>query len=319
MISESIFLGQSVSSHTKSRWKQNGITVAGGNGQGSQLNEFRWPKNIFVDDDNQCFYVVDWGNDRILEWKFGAKNGKVVAGGNGRGNHPNQLNQPMDVIVDQANDILIISDWGNRRVVQWPRRNGKAGQTIISNVDCSRLATDSNGDLYISESEKNRVKRWTIGDTSGTIVAGGNRRGDQLNQLDHPTYIFVDHKHSIYVSDNENHRVVKWIKDGEEGIIVAGGNGKGNDLTQISHPMGIVVDQMGIIYVVDSHNHRITCWTEESKEGFIIAGGNGKGQRPDQLHSPVGLSFDRQGNLYVVDSDNGRIQKFDIDLEKNSA
>jgi sugar lactone lactonase YvrE len=253
-----------------------------------------------------------------LEWKFGAKNGKVVAGGNGRGNQSNQLNQPMDVIFDQSNDSLIISDWGNRRVVQWPRKNGKSGQTIISNVDCSRLAMDSNGDIYISEAEKNQVKRWTIGDTSGTIVAGGNRRGDQLNQLNHPTYIFVDHKHSIYVSDNENHRVVKWIKDAEEGIIVAGGNDKGNELTQLSHPMGIVVDQMGILYIADSHNNRIMGWPEGSNEGFIIVGGNGKGKGPDQLHSPVGLSFDRQGNLYIVDSDNGRIQKFGINLDKKS-
>jgi hypothetical protein len=80
--------------------KLNGITIAGGDGQGSQLNEFHWPKNILVDDDNQCFYVVDWGNDKILEWKFDAKNGKVVAGGN-------LLNQPIDVILDQDNNSLL--------------------------------------------------------------------------------------------------------------------------------------------------------------------------------------------------------------------
>ncbi len=254
-----------------------------------------------------------------MEWKFDVKSGKVAAGGNGRGNQSNQLNQPMDVIFDQSHEFLIISDWGNRRVVQWPRKNGKSGQTIISNVDCSRLTMDSNGDLYISEPEKSRVKRWTIGDTYGTIVAGGNHRGDQLNQLDEPIYIFVDNKHSLYVSDNENHRVVKWIKDAEEGIIVAGGNGKGNDLTQLSNPMGIIVDQTGFLYIADSHNNRIVCWPEGSNEGFIIVGGNRKGKGSDQLHNPVGLSFDRQGNLYVVDSDNGRIQKFDINLDKKSS
>jgi sugar lactone lactonase YvrE len=250
-----------------------------------------------------------------LEWKFGAKNGRVVAGGNDRGNLSNQLNQPMDVILDQDNDSLIISDWGNRRVVRWPRRNGKNGQTILSNLDCSRLAMDSNGDIYVSESEKNRVKRWEIGEKSGTIVAGGNRRGDHLNQLHHPTYIFVDVNHSVYVSDNENHRVVKWIKDAEEGIIVAGGNGQGQELTQLSHPMGIVVDQMKNLYVADSQNHRIMCWPEGSEEGFIVVGGNGKGQMPNQFNCPIGLSFDRQGNLYVVDSNNGRIQRFDFNLQ----
>ncbi len=274
--------------------KQNGITIDGGNGQGSQLSEFSWPKYILIDDDNQYFYVLE----KSCSW--------------GKNSPGNQSNQPMDIILDQSNDSFIISDWENRRVVQWPRKNGKSGQTIISNVDCYRLAMDSNGDIYISEAEENRAKRWNIQDKSRIIVAGENRRGDQLNHL---TYIFVDHNHSIYVSDNENHRVVKWIKDAEEGIIVASGNGKGNELTQLSHPMGIVVDQMGILYVADSHNNRIMCWPEGSNEGFIIAGGNGKGKGPDQFHCPVGLSFDRQGNLYVVDSDNGRIQRFDLNLE----
>jgi sugar lactone lactonase YvrE len=306
--------GASSGKSFKTKWKQNGITVAGGNGQGSQLNEFHWPKNIHVDDDNQCMYIVDWGNDRIFEWKFGAKNGKVVAGGNDRGNRTDQLNQPMDVILDKENDSFIISDWGNRRVLRWPRRNAKNGQIIISHIDCSRLAIDSNGDLYISDSDKNEIKRWKIGQKNGTIVAGGNGEGDHLNQLNHPTYIFVDEDHSVYVSDNENHRVMKWIKDAKEGIVVAGGNGQGNNLTQLAHPMGIIVDQMGNIYVADSQNNRIMCWSPGSSEGFIVVGGNGKGQKPNQFHCPVGLSFDRQGNLYVVESNNSRVQKFDIDL-----
>jgi hypothetical protein len=159
-------------------------------------------------------HTLDWGNDRISEWKFGAKSGKVVAGGNDRGNRTDQLNQPMDVILDKENDSFIISDWGNRRVLRCPRRNVKNGQTIISNIDCSRLAMDSNGDLYISDSDKNEVKRWKIGEKNRTILTGGNGEGDHLN---HPANIFFDEDHSVYVSDNENHRVIKWIKDAKEG------------------------------------------------------------------------------------------------------
>ena len=34
--------------------------------------------------------------------------------------------------------------------------------------------------------EKNEVRRWKIGETKGTIVAGGNGQGNQLNQLSYP-------------------------------------------------------------------------------------------------------------------------------------
>ncbi len=248
-----------------------------------------------------------------MEWKFGAKNCQVVAGGNGKGNGMDQLNSPRDVIVDKKNDALIICDQGNSRVVRWPLQNRKTVETIISDITCIGLAMDNNGDLYVSDGGKNEVRRWTIGDTNGTIVAGGNGKGNQLNQLSWPTYIFVDRDHSVYVSDNKNHRVMKWMKDAKEGIVVAGGQGHGNSLTQLSYPQGVIVDHLGNVYVADSHNQRIIRWSPGSKEGSIVVGGNGQGQGTNQFEYVRDLAFDRVGNLYVVDKENNRVQKFDID------
>ena len=128
---------------------------------------------MYIDDD-QDIYVADYKNDRIVEWKCGATNGQVVAGGKGKGNQTNQLNGPTDVIVDNERNNLIICDSGNRRVVRWPRKNGTNGETIISNIDCRRLTMDNNGDLYISDKGKHEVRRWRVNDTCGTLVAGGN-------------------------------------------------------------------------------------------------------------------------------------------------
>ena len=100
-------------------------------------------QGIYVDDDHQTIYIADWWNHRIVEWKYGAKNGQVVAGGNGKGNRIDQLNHPTDVIVDKKNDSLIICDRGNRRVVRWSRQNGKNGETIISDIEL--FWTSNNG------------------------------------------------------------------------------------------------------------------------------------------------------------------------------
>ncbi|CAF1338406.1 unnamed protein product [Adineta steineri] len=298
-------------------WKQHGITIAGGNGPGSQLNQLYLPQSIYVDDDHQTIYIADCYNHRVVEWKYGKKTGQIVAGGNGNGNQSDQLNDPRDVIVDKKNDSLIISDYGNRRVVRWSRQNGTNGETIISDIDCRGLTIDKNGDLYVSDIEKDEVRRYKQGETEGTIVAGGHGKGNHLNQLDCPTYIFVDEHHSVYVSDCLNHRVMKWMKDAKEGIVVAGGKGKGNSLTQLSYPHGVVIDHLGNAYVTDSNNYRIMRWCEGSCEGSIVVGGNGEGEQPNQFSYPTGLSFNVQGNLYVVDIDNCRIQRFDIDSEFN--
>ncbi|CAF4625739.1 unnamed protein product, partial [Rotaria socialis] len=95
------------------------------------------------------------------------------------------------------------------------------------------------------------------GEKNGTLVAGGNGEGDGLNQLNFPTYLFVDRDHSVYVSDNENHRVMKWNKGAKEGIVVAGGQGKGTALTRLYSPNGIFVDTLGTLYVADTNNHRV--------------------------------------------------------------
>jgi hypothetical protein len=91
-----------------------GITIAGGNGRGNQLNQFNSPYDIFIDD--------AW-NHRIVEWKSNAKSGQIVAGGNGEGNKTSQLNFPTDVIIDKENNSLIITDYGNSRVMRWSLEN----------------------------------------------------------------------------------------------------------------------------------------------------------------------------------------------------
>ncbi|CAF1158301.1 unnamed protein product [Adineta steineri] len=222
------------------KWKQNAIIVAGGNGQEQQLNQLFFPYGIFVDKKKNIF-IADYGNKRIVEWKYNAKEGQIIAGGNRK----DQLYRPIE---------------------------------------------------YNNE---------------GVVVTGGNGKGNQLNQLNDPTSIFVDEDQSVYVSDHDNNRVMKWRKDAKEGTIVAGGNGQGRNLNQLHYPEGLFVDDLGQIYVADCWNHRVMHWCEGKEEGEIVVGGNGEG---NQLNHPSGLYFDDERNLYVADRDNHRIQKFEIVL-----
>ncbi|CAF1410590.1 unnamed protein product [Adineta ricciae] len=199
-----------------------------------------------------------------IKWK---KNGTPIAGGHGSGSDLNQLRQPQGLFVDNDNTIYIV-DYQNHRIVQWKS----------------------------ADTEKNEVRRWTEGEdanSNGTIVAGGNDAGNNLNQLNSPSSIFVDENYSVYISDHKNHRIMKWRKGAQTGMIVAGGSGQ--------------------ICVGDCANHRVVCWNEGSSEGTIVAGGIGPGESSDKLSSPTGISFDIKGNIYVSDHNNHRVQKFATD------
>jgi hypothetical protein len=141
---------------------------------------------------NETIYVADSLNHRIVVWIDNLSNGQVVAGGNGAGDRDDQLNNPTNVIADKKDDCLTICDYGNRRVVKWSRQNGTCGETIISNIGCSGLIMDNNGYIYVSNLDKHEVRRWNLGDTYETIVAGGHGQGSRLDQLSSPFYIFVN-------------------------------------------------------------------------------------------------------------------------------
>ncbi|CAF4215596.1 unnamed protein product, partial [Adineta steineri] len=294
------------------KWKEHAITVVGTYGQGNESNQLDGPYGIFIDKKKNIF-ITDFNNHRIVEWKYNAKEGQIIVGGNGKGRRIDQLNRPTDVIVDQQNNSIIVADQWNRRVIQW---SNQKQQILIDDILCWGLAMDKHGFLYVSDVEKNEVRRWKMGEYNkeGIVVAGGNGRGDKINQFSCPAFIFVDEDQSVYISDRDNHRVMKWRKDATEGTIVAGGNGQGGNLTQLFGPQGVTVDHLGHIYVADWGNHRVMRWREGKEEGEIIVGGIGEGFQSNRLYWPRGLSFDDEGNLYVADFIACRIQKFEIVL-----
>ncbi|CAF3564138.1 unnamed protein product, partial [Rotaria socialis] len=294
-------------------WKQNGMTIAGDNGEGGATNQLNDPQGLFVDDD-QTVVITDFGNHRIMQWKNGdTTNGQVVAGDEGEGNGLHQLRYPTDVLIDKETDSLIICD--GIRVVRWSRHSGTTqGEILIDNIDCWGLAMDDQRYLYVTDWIKNEVRRYQLGEKNGTLVAGGNGKGGGLNQLNFPAYLFVDRDHSVYVSDYSNHRVMKWVEGAKEGIVVAGGQGEGNALTQLNGPNGIFVDTLGTLYVADMLNHRVMRWTQGDKiQGTVVVGGNGEGAGANQFSYPADLSFDRHDNLYVADMNNARVQRFSIE------
>lgn len=290
------------------RWKNNGVTVAGGNGNGRATNQLWLPWSVFVDDD-QTLIIADTENDRIMQWKKDETDGIVILGDHVEGD---KFNHPTDVLVDKETNSLIIADNGNRRVVQWFRGDTtKKVEILINNICCFGLAMDQQGYLYVSDGEKNEVRRYRLGNNEGTVVAGGKGKGKGPNQLDLPMHIFVDRQQNVYVSDNNNRRVMKWNKDAKEGVCIEGKLDECFNELYFSDPTGVFVDTLSTVYVADTGNHRLVrcpqsdSWFDEVMGTF--------GATEHEFHHPRGLSFDRYGNIYVVDQENHRVQRFDIE------
>jgi hypothetical protein len=171
-------------------------------------------------------------------------------------------------IESQASNIRSIQWFRNDTLVQTDHVNYQApihrGST---NYGAKGIFIDSQGFVYVADTESDRVLQFAPGSSSGTVVAGGNGRGSDLHQLNRPSSVYVDSKGMVYVSDQYNHRIVAWNPGATAGIVVAGGNGPGSGNHQLNEPYGVCLNSQGQLIISDQQNHRVVRWSPGSYSG----------------------------------------------------
>lgn len=201
------------------------------------------------------------------------------------------------------------------------------------------IAVDAAGNVYISDSTNNRVRK--IDAASGTIttVAGNGNRdysGDGgpavKASIAFPMGLTVDREGHLYIADARNHRIRR--VDAKTGIITSvagqGMRGLGGDngpalSALLSYPTSVTVDEEGNLYIADSENGGIR--RVDKKTGIIssVVGEGTPGAKTDSsgtptirglFVAPVGLTYDGKGSLYVADSFLNRIKKVELATRK---
>ncbi|CAF1664234.1 unnamed protein product [Adineta ricciae] len=100
--------------------------------------------------------------------------------------------------------------------------------------------------------------RWSIGEISGTFVAG--KPGFSCSDSDclhDPSDVKVDDHSNIYVVDSLNHRVQMFRQNNTHGTTIIGNGISGNKSTQLSEPRGIAFDSAMNMYICDTGNKRV--------------------------------------------------------------
>ena len=175
------------------------------------------------------------------------------------------------------------------------------------------MTIDSNGSIYILDGGNGRVTQWMQGGSSGTIIAGGNGTGNNANQMNGATGMFIDfNAWIIWIADTNNHRIVKWSSP-TTSVVVCGSYGSNN--SQFMYPGGLFVDtsNSNTLYVADTNNHRIQMWLPGATSGNTVAGITSYyGTDVNQLWFPKTLMVDNNQNMFIVDRYNERIIQWPV-------
>jgi sugar lactone lactonase YvrE len=192
----------------------------------------------------------------------------------------------------------------------------------------SGVAVDAAGNLYIADSNNNRIRRVTADGTISTVAGNGTAGfsgdgGPATNaSLHQPQRVAADTNGNLYVADWWNHRIRRVDPNGTISTVAGNGtsgySGDGGSATSASlqYPMGVAVDAAGNLYIADSRNNRIRRVTANgvisTVAGNGIAGFSGDGgpAASASLNTyPNGVAVGSAGDLYIADTGNNRVRK----------
>ncbi len=310
------------------------------------------PNGLAVDDAGNLF-IADTLNNRIRKVAAGTGIITTVAGGvewqfnlgdNGLATAAN-LTYPNGVTVDGAGNILIADTLaqrirkvaadtgiittvvGNGLASSAGSYSGDGGTATAATLNhSSGVAVNSAGNLYIVDSENNRIRKVAAGTGIITTVAGNGARGYAgdgglaTEASLFPCGIAQDSAGNLFIADCLNNRIRK--VDAGTGIIttvagngVAGYSGDGGAAiaATLFYPDGIAVDSAGNLFIADDYNHRIRKVAAGTGIITTVAGNGAQGYAGDNgaateatLNYPNGVTLDSAGNLYIADSPNYR-------------
>jgi len=185
----------------------------------------------------------------------------------------------------------------------------------------SGIAVDAAGNLYVTETVANKIRKLTATGVVSTLAGSGNQGSrdgpGNTASFTYPLGIAVDVTGNVYVANSDIHKIRKITGNGVVSTFAGTGvcgttDGVGTSAT-FCWPDGVAVDSNGSLYVADRWGNKIRKITAagvvSTLAGSGVAGSvDGVGTNAT-FHYPKGIAVDASGNVFVSQTGSPMIRK----------
>lgn len=176
-------------------------------------------------DQSGYMYIAPFACCMVVKWAPNATNGTLVAGKQALYNSTSTTMGFVRLIhLDEAHGTIYVTDKTNNRIQKFILGGNGTGVTVAGNKtagiglnqlnDPSGIWVTRDGQtLYVADYGNNRVMKWTIGATQGSVFAGSASgiAGSTNQLLNGPADVALDPTETyLYVADYSNHRVQRF-------------------------------------------------------------------------------------------------------------
>ena len=116
------------------------------------------------------------------------------------------------------------------------------------------IFVDDNMNLFVADTDNNRIQRFQSGQLQATTVAGFGAM--ILYLLKRPTSVILDGDGYLFIVDSGNNRIIRSVPTGYE-CLFGCSEESGSSSSALNQPQMMAFDKDGNILVADVDNHRI--------------------------------------------------------------